>query len=57
MVKRSENEIKAYIEGYNACYEQFRECLKKRPLRKAIENMEIYVEVVNNIIGERGITK
>ena len=30
MTKRTDEEIRAYIDGYNACYRQFYECLKRK---------------------------
>ena len=50
MRARTPSEIRAYVDGYNACYKQFCECLKKRPLWKAIENMKPFLTVVNNCV-------
>ena len=47
MRARTEAEINAYVEGYNACYKQFCECLKIRPLWKAIKKMDLFVTAVN----------
>ena len=48
MILRSSDEIKAYIEGYNACYHQYNEFLKKRPVYKAQMKMKLMMEAVNN---------
>lgn len=52
MKARNEAEIKAYIDGYNACYKQFTECLKNRKsLVDAVRKMDLYVAAVNGVIG------
>ena len=50
MKARTEAEIKAYVDGYNACYKQFCECLKVRPLWKAVEKMGLFVTAVNGCV-------
>ena len=52
MIKRTESEIKAYIDGYNACFKQFVEYLDKSIVsnQKSVERMKILVTAVNNII-------
>ena len=51
---RNEQEIKAYIDGYNACNKQFRECLKKdRAVMNALAMMDVFVAAVNGAV-ERG---
>ncbi len=52
MRARTEAEIKAYIDGYNACYKQFCECLKVRPLWKAIKKMDLFVTAVNGCVED-----
>ena len=47
---RTEAEIKAYVDGYNACYKQFCECLKNHTAEQAIKKMGVFVVVVNNCI-------
>ena len=48
--KRTADEISAYVDGYNASYKQFCECLKgRRTVMDAIRKMEKYVGIVNNI--------
>ena len=42
--------IGAYVDGYNACYKQFCECLKgRRSVANAVREMRIHVDIVNNI--------
>ncbi len=48
--KRTADEISAYVDGYNASYKQFCECLGgRRTVMDAIRKMEKYVNIVNNI--------
>ena len=48
--KRTADEISAYVDGYNACYKQFCECLKgRRSVANAVREMRIHVDIVNNI--------
>ena len=48
--KRTADEISAYVDGYNACYRQFCECLRgRRSVVDAVRKMETYVDIVNNI--------
>lgn len=54
MNKRTDAEIKAYIDGYNDCFKQFCECFKgRKSLNDAIKKMELYRVAVNNVI-EKG---
>ena len=47
---RTPEEMKAYVDGYNACHKQFIDCLNKRKkVNEAIKLMEVYVAVVNSI--------
>lgn len=50
MIKRTGAEIKAYADGYNACYEQFCEYLKVRPLWEVLEKMDLLVTAVNSCV-------
>lgn len=51
MNKRNEEEIEAYIDGYNACFEQFMECLRGRKnLMDALAKMRRFKEAVNSVI-------
>ena len=48
--KRTADEISAYVDGYNASYKQFCECLKgRRSVVDAVRKMGKYVDIVNNI--------
>lgn len=53
---RTPEEIKAYVEGYNACNKQFRECLKNRAVMDATAMMDVFVATVNGVV-EREVTK
>lgn len=59
MKKRTESEIRAYIDGYNASFEQFKNCLDMGLIknRKAADKMEIFVKAVNSIIEKEGETE
>ena len=51
MRARTEAEIRAYVDGYNACYKQFCEELSiHRPLAESIEKMKMFWVVVNNCV-------
>jgi len=52
---RTEEEIKAYVEGYNACYKKFCELLDKEPERaKAIMGVNVSaVNLVSELKGEK----
>lgn len=48
---RTPEEMKAYVEGYNACNEMFRKYLEqKRSVENAIETMDVIVAAVNGVI-------
>lgn len=50
-MKRTEAEIKAYIDGYNACFKQFKECLKgRKSVMDAIRKMDLFVTAVNSCV-------
>lgn len=50
-MKRTEAEIRAYVDGYNACFKQFKECLKgRKSLMDAIRKMELFVTTVNGCV-------
>lgn len=50
-MKRTESEIKAYVDGYNACFKQFMECLKgRKSLMDAIRKMDLFVMAVNSCV-------
>ena len=51
VMKRTESEIKAYVDGYNACFKQFMECLKgRKSLIDSIRKMELFVTAVNSCV-------
>ena len=56
MRKRTEPEIRAYIDGYNASFKQFKSCLDMGLIknRKAADEMQIFVDLVNKIIEAEG---
>ena len=54
MIQRTESEIKAYVDGYKACYKNFCECLKgRKSVIDAVKKMEIYLAVVTGVVDER----
>ena len=50
MRARTEAEVKAYADGYKACYKEFCRCLKKHTAEQAIKKMGVFVVVVNNCV-------
>ena len=49
--KRTPEEIKAYVDGYNACYARFCECLKSRKsVHDSVKKMKVFVDTVNGIV-------
>ena len=49
--KRTPEEIEAYVQGYNACYERFCECLKNRKsVPDSVKKMKLFVDTVNGIV-------
>lgn len=45
--------LEAYIDGYNACFEQFMECLRGRKnLMDALAKMRRFKEAVNAVVQE-----
>lgn len=48
---RREDEIKAYVDGYNDCFKRFTECLKgRKSVVDAVRKMKVYVAVVNAVV-------
>ena len=48
---RTPEEMKAYVDGYNACNKQFRECLKNRKsVEDAVKKMDVFVATVNEVV-------
>lgn len=53
MEQRTVSEMKAYVDGYNACYERFAEVLLHstgQPLSKVFQRMMIYRTAVNSVL-------
>ena len=50
MRARTEAEVKAYADGYKACYKEFCRCLKNHTAEQAIKKMGVLVVVVNNCV-------
>lgn len=53
MKMRTESEIKAYVDGYNACFNQFIEYLNginEIPLHEIISNMYVMKAAVNAVV-------
>lgn len=51
MKARNKEEVKAYVDGYNACYNHFVNALMQRGNpNKAIEKMEMMKESVNSVL-------
>ena len=48
MNARTPEEVKAYVDGYNACYRDFVEYLKEKPYSVALEKMEMLKVAVDN---------
>lgn len=54
MNRRTEEEIRAYVDGYNACYQQFYDCLTRRErTENIVKKMSVCRDAVNNVIKER----
>lgn len=51
---RTEDEIKAYVDGYNDCYDQFMDCLSNNnlPARAVVIKMALMKEAVNNVVKD-----
>ena len=51
MRMRTDVEIRAYVDGYNACFNQYSECLKNRKsVLDAKEKMKLYLAAVNGVL-------
>lgn len=51
MNKRTEEQIIAYVDGYNDCFQQFSECLKDRKsVMDAVKKMLLYKDAVNRVV-------
>ena len=49
MRTRTEDEINAYIDGFNACFRMFSNYLKESSAEVAQEKMDLMVVAVNNV--------
>ena len=53
---RNPEEMKAYVEGYNACNKQFKEyltgCNTIKAIKDAIKKMDLIVATVNAVIDK-----
>lgn len=49
MLARTNNEIKAYKDGYNNCFNSFVEYLKHNDKEKAIEKMTMLLTATNSV--------
>lgn len=50
MTRRTEEQIRAYIDGYNDCFQQFCECLRNRKsVPDSIRKMRLFVDAVNKV--------
>ena len=57
-MKRTEAKIKAYVDGYNDCFERFKECLKgRKSVIDSIRKMELFVTAVNSCVGSEPQTE
>lgn len=54
MNRRTDEEIKAYVEGYNACFKKFCEVLphSRKYIAESIDKMRLYVVAVNSVINK-----
>lgn len=50
MIARTDNEVKAYVDGYNNCFNSFVELLQNNDSQKAIEKMKILLSATNGVI-------
>ena len=52
--KRTEEQMIAYVDGYNDCFQQFSECLKDRKsVMDAVRKMIEFKDAINRVIKER----
>lgn len=55
MRHRTSSEIKAYVDGYTACFNQYSECLKnRRSVLDSNKKMEIYLAAVTGVLEATG---
>lgn len=52
-MRRTEGEIKAYVEGYTKCYNDFTECLKgRKSFVDAVRKMNILLTAVKAVLEQ-----
>lgn len=52
---RTNAEIKAYADGYNDAFNQFKECLKgRKSVVDAVRKMQVFADAVNNVVAPNG---
>jgi len=55
MNRRTEEQIRAYIDGYNDSFDQFCKCLQRRKsVMDAVKKMRLYRDVVNAVVTAHG---
>lgn len=55
MNRRTEEQIRAYVDGYNDCFNQFCDYLKgRKSVIDAIRKMRACKEAVNNVVEKKG---
>ena len=53
LIKRTPEEMKAYVEGFTACNKRFKEYLTGRyTIKDAIQKMDLIVSMINTIINK-----
>lgn len=54
MSRRTEEQIRAYVDGWNDCFQQFCDCLKgRKSVMDSVKKMRAYKDAVNNVVEER----
>ena len=54
MTRRTPEEIRAYVDGYNDSFNQFYECLKgRKSVMDAIRKMKMCKDLVNRVVEAR----
>lgn len=55
MNRRTEEQIRAYIDGYNDSFDQFCKCLQRRKsVMDAVRKMRLYRDAVNAVVTYGG---
>lgn len=54
MTRRTPEEIRAYVDGYNDCFNQFRECLNgRKSVMDSVRKMQVCKDLVNRVVEAR----